>query len=97
MTSGPDGASSDPTSPTPLVDPADPISGSAPEGEDSGTWQSLLVAQILVTLIALGYGFVTGDWSETWTMIGGCVILAVAAGVLFRIRKTLRNRRRPGR
>ncbi|WIN00067.1 hypothetical protein ACTOB_003747 [Actinoplanes oblitus] len=87
----------DPTSSTPLDGPAGPLHQTDPVGEDSGTMQSLLAAQVLVTLIALGYGVFTGDWSETWTMIGGCLVFAAAAWVFFQIRTMLRDRRRPGR
>ncbi|BCY11645.1 hypothetical protein [Actinoplanes sp. L3-i22] len=62
-------------------------------GEDDGTWQSLLAAQVLVSIVAVGYGVGTGDWSFTRETIGGCVMFAVAVSVYFRARKAVRRRR----
>lgn len=61
--------------------------------EDGDTWQSLLVAQVLVAIVAVGYGAITGNWPDAWEIIGGCLMLAVAASAFFQVRKVVRRRR----
>ena len=61
--------------------------------KDRDTLQGLLVAQVLVAIVGVGYGVVTGDWSETWEIVGGCLIFAVALCVFFWARKAVRRHR----
>ena len=78
------------------VDPPVPGTGATygeDVDEDRDTLQGLLVAQVLVAIVAVGYGVVTGDWPWTWEIIGGCLIFAVALSVFFWARKALRQRR----